>query len=155
MRSRHGSARLGSLSTVLHERSWRELLPCAAEPCAFAGGLIYTGRLRAQIGLLRQSLDLGGKWHPVLHRSRSLMSRAVLGNERGGDGGAGAERCTPGSSRGRRSEAAPSCRRGRGLCSHLVSAGRRNLERVWEAVVVQRGRVMLCFQVGAGRGEKG
>lgn len=75
----------------------------------------------------------------MLHRSQSPTNRAVLGSEGGGDGGAGAERCSPGSSRGRRSEAALSCRLRRGLYSHLVSAGRRNLEGVWEAVVSDVG----------------
>lgn len=138
----------GPATAVLseHHFAWKEPAGAAAvcrraegSPYAFAGGLIDTGGLRAKIELSvkRQSLDLGGKWHPALHRIQSLMSRAVLGSERGGDGGA--ERCSPGSSRGGRSEAASSSRLCRGLCSHLVSAGRRNLETVWEAVVSNVG----------------
>lgn len=67
------------------------------------------------------------------------MSRAVLGSEHGGGGGAGAERCSPESSRGGRWEAAQSSRLSRGLYSQLVSAGLRNLESVWEAVVSNVG----------------
>lgn len=55
----------------------------------------------------RQSLDLGGKWHPALSKGQSLMSTAVLENEHGGTG---AERYPLGGSRGERSESALSSR---------------------------------------------
>lgn len=130
VRSRHGS---GPRAPFRVEGAGGSCCLVPQSRTHLLGGLISTGSSRTKIGLSvkRKSLDLGGKWHPVLHRSQSPTNRAVLGS----DGGAGAERC----SRGRRSEAALSCRLRRGLYSHLVSAGRRNLEGVWEAVVSDVG----------------
>lgn len=74
------------------------------------------------------------------------MSRAVLGNERGGDGGAGAERCSPGSG------SVPPA-----VLGSLLPPGLRRPQELGGSLGgggVRRGRVMLCFQVGAGRGRR-